>query len=115
MRKKDYKGRCEKRTLSKCRGICKTYDKLQYTYADKLQSDNEIKEFRCNVLLKDLPLGDYTTDFVAVKSDNRLLVRECITRTHLAKPLTVKLLDASKEYWLRQGVTDWKVVTDAEK
>lgn len=26
MRKKDFKGRCEKRSLSKCVGVCKTYD-----------------------------------------------------------------------------------------
>lgn len=28
MRKQDYKGRCEKRQLSKCEGIFKSYDKL---------------------------------------------------------------------------------------
>ena len=32
MRKKNYKGRCEKRVLSKCIGICRTYDALQYAY-----------------------------------------------------------------------------------
>ncbi len=28
MRKKNYKGRCEKRSVPKCEGICKTYDAL---------------------------------------------------------------------------------------
>jgi hypothetical protein len=32
----------------------------------------------------------------------------------LMKPLTVKLLDASRDYWLRHGVTDWGVVIDEE-
>ena len=30
MRKKTYKGRCEKRKLEKFEGICKTYDPVQY-------------------------------------------------------------------------------------
>lgn len=54
----------------------------------------------------------YTTDFVCVKVDGDLMVRECVFRKHLMKPLTVKLLDASREYWLRHGVTDWGLVID---
>ena len=38
MRKKNYKGRCEKRTLSKCQDICRTYDPIQSAYADELQA-----------------------------------------------------------------------------
>ena len=34
MRKKNCKGRCEKRQPAKCNGICRTYDDIQYTYAD---------------------------------------------------------------------------------
>ena len=30
------------------------------------------------------------------------------------KPLTVKLLDASRDYWLRHGVTGWGLVIDEE-
>ena len=47
MRKKNFKGRCEKRKLSKCEGVCKTYDALQYAYADMLEADNDIVEIRC--------------------------------------------------------------------
>ena len=39
MRKKSYKGRCEKRSLPKCPSICKTYDAIQSVYTDMLQSD----------------------------------------------------------------------------
>lgn len=60
-------------------------------------------------------LGEFTTDFVCVKTNNDLMVRECVQRNHLTKPLTVKLLDASRDYWLRHGVTDWGLVIDAEK
>ncbi len=115
MRKQNYKGRCEKRSLPKCQGICKTYDAIQSAYADMLQSDDSISEFRCNVLMDDLDIGDYTTDFVCIKSSGDLMIRECVFRSHLAKPMTVKLLDASRNYWLRHGVSDWGLVIDAEE
>lgn len=115
VRKKNFKGRCEKRTLSKCKDICRTYDAIQYSYAGILQNNAEIKEIRCNVPLNGLDIGDYTTDFVCVKNDNALMVRECVYRKRLTKPLTVKLLDTSKDYWLKHGVLDWGVVIDAEK
>ena len=51
MRKKGYKGRCEKKDLSKSQEVCRTYDAIQSTYADILQNDNSIQEIRCNVLL----------------------------------------------------------------
>lgn len=115
MRKKNYKGRCQKRMLDKCQEVCRTYDSIQSAYADILQECDEIKEIRCNVVLEGLELGEYTTDFVCVKSDNSLMVRECVFRKFLLKPLTVKLLDASKEYWFKHGVVDWGLVIDEEK
>ena len=51
MKKKGYKGRCEKRSLLKCVGICRTYDPIQSAYADRLEADEQVKEFQCNVLL----------------------------------------------------------------
>ncbi len=47
MRKKNFKGRCEKRVLGKCVEVCRTYDPIQYAYADLLQASDEIKEIRC--------------------------------------------------------------------
>ena len=44
-----------------------------------------------------------------------MMVRECVQRKHLMKPMTVKLLDDSREYWLRHGVSDWGLVIDEEK
>lgn len=115
MRKKGYKGRCEKRLISKCEGVCRTYDAIQSAYADILQADDSIREIQCNVLLDGLPEGEYSSDFVCIKTAGDMTVRECVQRKHLMKPLTVKLLDASREYWLRRGVTDWGIVIDAEK
>lgn len=115
MKKKNYKGRCEKRSLSKCIGVCRTYDEIQFHYADMLQTDDTITEFRCNVLLDGLTDGEYTSDFVCTKSNGDLMVRECVSRNYLTKPMTVKLLDLSRQYWLNRGVTDWGLVIDAEK
>ena len=107
-------GRCEKRTIGKCTEVCRTYDAIQYAYADLLQASDEVKEIRCNVLLDGLDVGEYTSDFVCTKVDGDLMVRECVFRKFLMKPLTVKLLDASRDYWLRHGVTDWGMVIDEE-
>lgn len=52
MKKKNYKGRCDKRMLSKCNVVCKTYDAIQYAYADVLEADSDIKEIRCNVSIR---------------------------------------------------------------
>lgn len=114
MRKKNYKGRCEKRTISKCEEVCRTFDSIQYAYADVLQASEDIKEIRCNVPMDGLSVGDYTSDFVCTKTNGDLLVRECVERRFLTKPLTVKLLDASRLYWLRRGVTDLGLVVNEE-
>lgn len=115
MRKKSYKGRCKKRTLPKCVGVCKSYNDIQYAYADILESDSSVKEFRCNVVLEGEEENEYMSDFVCTKIDNDMFVRECVQRKHLMKPLTVKLLDMSKGYWERNGVTDWGIVIDEEQ
>ena len=52
MRKKGYKGRCEKKDLSKSQEVCRTYVAIQSNYADILQNDNDIQEIRCNVFLE---------------------------------------------------------------
>ena len=115
MRKKNYKGKCEKRLLGKGTDVIRTYDEVQFIYADVLQNNDDIKEIRCNVLLEGLQEGEYTSDFVCVKINNDLMVRECVQRKYLTKPMTVKLLDASRNFWLRHGVTDWGLVIDEEK
>ena len=110
MRKQNYKGRCEKRTLSKCKEVCKTYDPIQNVYADVLEQNPMIEEIRCNVPLDDLDTGEYMSDFVCVKENGDLMVRECVKRDLLTKPLTVKLLDTSRDYWMRRGVKDCGIV-----
>lgn len=114
MRKKNYKGRCEKRKIDKCAEVCRTYDPIQSVYADMLAVDESVREIRCNVPLDGEELEEYTTDFVCVRTNGDLMVRECVGRKFLVKPMTIKLLDASREYWLRHGVTDWGIVIDED-
>lgn len=84
MRKKGYRGtRVEKRTLSKSESVCRLYDALQSRFADVLEDCQEVREIRCNVDLDGLQEGEYTSDFVCVKSDGDLMVRECVQRKYL--------------------------------
>lgn len=111
MRKIGFKGRCEKKTLTKCKEVCRTYDLLQSKYADTLESSSDIQEIRCNVPIDD----NYMTDFVCVKTNGDLMVRECIQRDKTTKPMNVKLLDMSRDYWTKHGVIDWGIVVNAEE
>lgn len=67
MRKKGYKGRCEKRSLPKFEGVCKTFDPIQYAYADILSGNKDIESIRCNVCLDGEECSEYMTDFVCTK------------------------------------------------
>ena len=115
MRNSNNKPRCEKLSLSKCPGVCRTYSDIQRAYAQQLQADENIVEFRCNVPLENFELTDgaYTTDFVCNTISGDVIVRECIKRTYIERPKTIKMLDASREYWAARGVTDWGLVIDA--
>ncbi len=115
MRKKNYRGvKCTKRYVEKCEDVCKTYDSIQYAYADLLSASDDIQCFRVNVLLVGLAEGEYTSDFVITKTDGGLMIRECVSRKHLTKPMTAKMLDASRNYWMSHGVTDWGIVIESE-
>lgn len=118
MIKKDYKGRCEKKNLLKSSDVCRMYNQIQSLYATVLEEDENITSIQCNVLLQGFTFGkdfkEYTSDFVCIKTDGTTMVRECVFRKLLTKPMTVKLLDASRDYWLKHGVSDWGIVIDEE-
>lgn len=107
MRKKNYKGRCEKQSLEKFTTICKTYDPIQTAYASILVQNENVTQVRCNVVLNGNECINYMTDFVCTKSDGDVMVRECISRKLIARPQMAAMLDMSRNYWLRHGVTDW--------
>ena len=103
-----------KRSLLKCKNILYAYSELQLRYAELLSKRNDILEFRANVKLDQFPLGKtYTTDFVITTTEGRTQIRECVYKDKLLKPMTIKLLDASRAYWLSKGINDWGIVIDA--
>lgn len=89
MRKKNYEGRCEKRAVKKCGTICKTFDPIQSAFVTILDNRNDIVEIKCNVGLEG-DASDFTTDIVAVMTNGELIVRECVSRKILSRPLTLK-------------------------
>ena len=113
MRNQNSKVRVTKRKLTKCIGICRTFNDIQFAFSNYLDSNENIKDFRCNVLLENLPIeGKFTTDFLCTKTNGDLMVRECVFRKKLSLPRTCKLLDASRKYWARRGITDWAIVVE---
>lgn len=115
MNRMDYKGRQQKRSLPKFECVCITYDEIMFAYATQLSENADILAVRCNVPIKD-PIEEkrYCTDFVFETMNHEKIVRECVYRKQLTKPMTAKLLEASRTYWKKQGITDWGIVTDAE-
>ena len=74
MKKVDYKGRCIKRQLSKCKDICRSYSEMQDDYARFSQINDDVKAFSCNVQLTDDPETEsYTSDFVITLADGTLI------------------------------------------
>ena len=115
MRPKNYKGsRCTKKKLKKSEEIIRTYDKIQTAYALILENDPNIESISCNVPLEDTSEGEFTTDFICKKTDGDYLVRECVFRKKLSLPRTCRLLDLSRNYWLRRGVSDWGIIIEGE-
>ena len=120
MQKKNYKGRCEKIAISKSKEVCRLYNPIQISYINTLQLNKDILEIKCNVLMENLSnisndiTGEYTSDFVCVKTDRETMVRECVCSNHLTKPMTTRLLDASYRYWSSKGIKDWGIVVDVE-
>ena len=100
-----------KKKLSKCKNIFYAHSNLQFEYGINLDLNEDIVEIKCNVKLIGCELGDsYTSDFVCIKRSGEIMVRECVERSKLIKPLTCKMLDSSRKYWLSKGVDDWGIV-----
>lgn len=115
MKKINYKGRCEKRKVSKCEEVCRTYSKIQSAFVDELKKDEEVVSFECNVRLRGVADDKYSSDFVIKKADGTTMVRECVWRINLQKPSYAKLLDISRNYWRSKGVTNWGLVIEKKE
>ena len=110
MRNSKTNSKTMKKALNKCKRFI-AYNEVQWAYADTLATNEDIVEIQCNVKLNGFPLGDtFSSDFVCVKKDRTLLVIETIEKKYLLKPRNLKLLEASRTYWLARGVQDWRLV-----
>lgn len=77
MRNKSSNVQVTKKRLSKCEEVFRSYSDIQLQYANLLESDDSILEFKCNVVLDDFELdGTYTTDFLITKTSGEILIRE---------------------------------------
>ena len=115
MRPLNIKDRCTKKKLKKSDEVIRTYDKIQTAYAAILDANPNIQSICCNVPLEKMEEGEFTTDFLCTKVDGELMVRECVFRKKLSLPRTCKLLDASRDYWMKRGVMDWGIVIEQEE
>ena len=70
MHRKNYKGRCIKKKVTKCETAARTYSDIALAYLDVLERNGEVKSFECNV-----PVSDgYVSDFVITKTDGELAI-----------------------------------------
>ena len=116
MRNKNTHSITLKKKLNKCKGIFYAYNDLQYKYGEQLDENKDIAEIKCNVPIEECELGDsYTTDFYCVKTNGDILVRECVYQEKLLRPQTIKMLDASRSYWLSKGIKYWGIVLNENK
>ena len=115
MRNSNSHTRTIKTKLDKSKNIFHAYSDIQFKYGKKLDKDSEVVEIKTNVKLVGCELGDnYTTDFYCTKKNGDRFVRECVSRERLMKPQMVRMLDASRSFWLANGVEDWGIVIDGE-
>ena len=83
-----------KKKLMKCQSVFNAYNEIQYVYGDVLDNNTEVVDIKCNVKLIGCPEGEhYTTDFYCTKMNGEIMVRECVDKNKLLKPMTVKMLD----------------------
>ena len=115
MRNINTRTRTIKKRIDRSKNILFAYSELQLRYAERLEIDSEIVDIKSNVRLVGFELGDnYTSDFYYVKSNGEIVVRECVYKDKLLKPRTIKLLDASRSYWLNHGVSNWGIVLNED-
>ena len=113
MRNRNQKGKCVKQTLPHFEGVVRTYDSLQEAAAKMLSGSNGYQVIRANVDCCKVDDVAYTTDFVCQNGDSTYAAFECVYRKHLDKPKTVKLLNASQQFWEGRGA-QWGIIIDSE-
>ena len=98
----------KKKKLNKCKKIFYAYNEVQFKYGQVLDENEDVIEIFCNVKLEDYE--NYTTDFLCIKKNGSKMIRECLFKEKLTKPMMLKMLDISRNYWLSRGIEDWGIV-----
>ena len=82
MRNSKARARCNRRQLSKAKGVVRTYNEVQDRFADILEKDSSIRDFICNYPLSDFSIedGKYTSDFYCTTVSGDIIVYECCFR-----------------------------------
>ena len=88
MRKKEYKGRCEKRILQKCNTVFKSYSPVQSAYANILVKNKDIQGNTQRFLLNEnLCFWNICVDALYIAINNNLLLKfhsvSCIIGSHM--------------------------------
>ena len=95
-----------KRNLNKCKSVFNAYNDIQYAYGLRLDANPDVVEFECTVkLIGCREAESYTTDFYCIKLGGEDMVRECIDKSKLLKPMTLKLLDTSRKHSISIDIT----------
>lgn len=100
--------------------VARLYDSIQIAYAEILDTDPNIKEIMVNHYLQDCSYGEYTSDFVCIRTDGSYFVRECVYRGKLLLPLlecgyteedidTASLVDM-EEYYSKEKQAQYGVI-----
>lgn len=92
-------------------------------FADALEADQDIKLYQTNVTLENWRdkisstgvrtsylKTDWSTDFLLVKRDDSVAIRELIAHEALEKRAEMEKLEISRRYWKVAHVDDWGMV-----
>lgn len=84
MRNSNTRSKTLKRKIKKSEKIFHAFSDVQCKYLESLEENDEVAEIRFNVKLVGFEFGDYyTSDFICIKGDGQLMIRECVLRKNL--------------------------------
>lgn len=106
LRKRNYKGRVTKRYLPKCSEVCRTFDNLMTSYADILSANDDVQEFRCNVLLDGILQNEYTSDFVCIEIYNKMYLATMLSLKKKNSQLAIK--QKNSNFMAMQGKAEYR-------
>ena len=108
MIRKNFKGRCRKWKLEKCKNVMRAYSDIQEVYAEQLAVDDSVKEIRCNVMMTGLEEGEYTSDLKEKYCDEKGRLKENYPSIHQFRYFYRKNRKLQTYYISRNGLKDYQ-------